>query len=251
MQKSCWLRRFGASHAVGEGRGTRKNEGFLFFPSFVSYKLPFLSAWPLRASHTKPADYSKPVPVRRFGGRTAGSRGLLTASDVVVRIPGQCRYPDSPTVFLGLASAIAVVIAQATISIIAGCICCKRNANTSDTNWTVALISFVASWITFIIAFLLLLTGVALNDLKSVDQNNFDDYCYIVKPGVFSGGAIFSLASVSLGILYYLALQPSKTSESMCLPQNQGITFGKPQIPLQSTQPAFVHEDTYTRQQIP
>ncbi|KAI0494019.1 hypothetical protein KFK09_024150 [Dendrobium nobile] len=175
----------------------------------------------------------------------------VKASDVVIRIPGQCRYPDSPTVFLGLASAIAVVIAQATISIIAGCICCKRNANTSDTNWTVALISFVASWITFIIAFLLLLTGVALNDLKSVDQNNFDDYCYIVKPGVFSGGAIFSLASVSLGILYYLALQPSKTSQPMCLPQNQSITFGKPQIPLQSTQLAFVHEDTYTRQQIP
>ncbi|PKU81884.1 hypothetical protein MA16_Dca003901 [Dendrobium catenatum] len=131
---------------------------------------------------------------------------LLVASDVVVRIPGQCRYPDSPTVFLGLASAIAVVIAQATISIIAGCICCKRNANTSDTNWTVALISFVASWITFIIAFLLLLTGVALNDLKSVDQNNFDDYCYIVKPGVFSGGAIFSLASVSLGKVKLLTI---------------------------------------------
>ncbi|KAL0907940.1 hypothetical protein M5K25_022397 [Dendrobium thyrsiflorum] len=190
-----------------------------------------------------------PPPPKK--GVSDKDKGKDIASDVVIRIPGQCRYPDSPTVFLGLASAIAVVIAQATISIIAGCICCRRNANISDTNWTVALISFVASWITFIIAFLLLLTGVAVNDLKSVDQSNFDDYCYIVKPGVFSGGAIFSLASVSLGIVYYLALQPSKPSQPLCLPQNEGISFGKPHIPPQSTQPAFVHEDTYKRQQIP
>jgi hypothetical protein len=78
----------------------------------------------------------------------------------------------------------------------------------------------------------------------------FGSYCYVVKPGVFSGGAVLSLASVALAIVYYVALTSSKTPPTVT-PQNQGIAMGQPVVPQQSSEPVFVHEDTYNRQQFP
>ncbi|KAJ8490239.1 hypothetical protein OPV22_011960 [Ensete ventricosum] len=75
------------------------------------------------------------------------------------------------------------------------------------------------------------------------------DDCYVVKPGVFSGGAVLSLASVALGIMYYVALL-SKTAQAWDPQQNEGIAMGHPRVPAQAT-PVFVHEDTYNRQQFP
>lgn len=103
---------------------------------------------------------------------------------------------------------------------------------------------------TFIIAFLLLLTGAALNDQRGEENMYFGSFCYVVKPGVFSGGAVLSLASVALAIVYYVALTSSKSPPTLT-PQNQGIAMGQPVIPQQSSEPVFVHEDTYNRQQFP
>ncbi|ONK79955.1 uncharacterized protein A4U43_C01F12230 [Asparagus officinalis] len=177
----------------------------------------------------------------------------IKASDVQTLAPDECRYPRSPALSLGLGAAVALMIAQVIINTVAGCICCKRNSRPSDRNWSVALVSFAVSWITFIIAFLLLLSGAALNDQKDEQNMYLGDYCYIVKPGVFSGGAVLSLASVALGIIYYVALSSSKNTAGPqpwgTQPQNQGIALGQPQIPPRSEQPVFVHEDTYNRQQ--
>ncbi|KAI3432180.1 uncharacterized protein J3R85_007585 [Psidium guajava] len=187
-----------------------------------------------------------------FGAEATRIKG----SDVHSMAPTQCAYPWSPALPLGLTAAVALMIAQVIINVATGCICCGKHPNPSNSNWTKALVFFVISWFTFIIAFLLLLTGAALNDQHGEDSIYFGNYyCYVVKPGVFAGGAILSLASVTLGILYYLSLtrakddgQPWGTSAP-----NQGIggiALGRPQIPPQSTQgPVFVHEDTYMRRQ--
>lgn len=107
--------------------------------------------------------------------------------------------------------------------------------------------------ITFVIAFLLLLTGAALNDERGEEKMNLGLYCYVVKPGVFAGGAALSLASVSLGIIYYIIVASAKhTDPAGGARQNQGIALAQPQFPPQDTQPpVFVHEDTYNRQQFP
>jgi Protein of unknown function (DUF1218) len=60
--------------------------------------------------------------------------------------PGQCVYPKSPALLLGLTSAVALMMAQAIINTVAGCICCKKHPHPSDKNWTVALVSFIVSW---------------------------------------------------------------------------------------------------------
>ncbi|KAG0459284.1 hypothetical protein HPP92_022412 [Vanilla planifolia] len=137
----------------------------------------------------------------------------IKADDVVRSNLGDCIYPKSPALYLGLLSAVSIAIAQGVINFVAGCICCKRKAGHPDSQWTVALISFTLSWVAFIIAFLLLLTGAALNDQSGMEKMYLGDYCYVVKPGVFSGGAVLSLASVFLGIYYYVALQAPKGSQ--------------------------------------
>jgi hypothetical protein len=97
-----------------------------------------------------------------------------------------------------------------------------------------------------------LLTGAALNDQRGAENMYFGSFCYVVKPGVFSGGAVLSLASVALAIVYYVALSSSKSPPlTFAAPQNQGIAMGQPVIPQQSSEPVFVHEDTYNRQQFP
>ncbi|KAM0935715.1 putative modifying wall lignin-1/2 [Dioscorea sansibarensis] len=175
----------------------------------------------------------------------------VKASEVKTSIPGECIYPKTPALVLGLSSAVALMIAQAMVSTIAGCLCCKKQRYSSETNWSIALIAFIVSWVTFIIAFLLLLTGAALNDQRGQESMYFGSYCYVVKPGVFAGGAVLALASVTLGIVYYVALSNFKSTQTWGPQSNQGIAMARPEIPPQSSQPVFVHEDTYNRRQVP
>lgn len=102
----------------------------------------------------------------------------------------------------------------------------------------------------------MLLTGAALNDQHGEESMYFGSYyCYVVKPGVFAGGAVLSLASVALGILYYLTLNSVKNNNSNLWgnssgPHEGGIAMGQPQfVPPTSQDPVFVHEDTYMRRQ--
>ncbi|XP_010255694.1 PREDICTED: uncharacterized protein LOC104596315 [Nelumbo nucifera] len=199
---------------------------------------------------------------------SVGFLGLLTAalgfaaeakrikgSQVQVTAPDMCVYPRSPAMALGLIACVSLMTAQFIINVVAGCICC-RTSHASTSNWTVALVCFVVSWFTFVIAFLLLLTGAALNDQHGEEGMYFGSYCYVVKPGVFAGGAILSLASVTLGILYYLTIISEKNRTEAWggspHPNQGGIAMGHPQFPTQTTQePVFVHEDTYNRRQFP
>ncbi|KAJ0961185.1 hypothetical protein J5N97_000828 [Dioscorea zingiberensis] len=175
----------------------------------------------------------------------------VKTSEVKTSIPGECIYPKKPALALGLSAAVTLMMAQAMINTIAGCLCCKKQHNSSETNWTLALIAFIVSWVTFVIAFLLLLTGAALNDQRGEETMYFGGYCYVVRPGVFAGGALLSLASVSLSIVYYVAVSNFKSTQTWGPQSNQGIAMGQPVIPPQSTQPVFVHEDTYNRRQVP
>ncbi|XP_068635831.1 protein DESIGUAL 2 [Aristolochia californica] len=183
----------------------------------------------------------------------------VKVSDVQLTSSETCKYPQSPALGLGFAAALAILMAQIIINTAAGCICCKKHPHPSSTNWTIAFVSFVVSWVTFIIAFLLLLTGAALNDQHGEEQMYFGNYCFVVKAGVFSGGSILSMASVCLGIIYYLTLLSDKNSQepwgaAQPPPSNQAsIALGQPQFPPppQTTQqqPIFVPEDTYNRRQ--
>lgn len=174
----------------------------------------------------------------------------IKGSEVMFISMSECRYPRSPAMALGLTAVVALVIAQVIINVETGCLCCRRSPRPSNSNWTLALACFVVSWFTFVMAFLLLLTGAALNDQHGEENVYFGNfYCYVVKPGVFAGGAVLSLASVFLGMLHYLILISAKNNPPV-VPNQGGIAMGQPQFPPQNVQdPVFVHEDTYIRRQ--
>ncbi|XP_052200217.1 uncharacterized protein LOC127806761 [Diospyros lotus] len=142
----------------------------------------------------------------------------IRASQVQFLSSTTCEYPSgsSPAVGLGVAAAMALLLAQIIISVMSGCICCcRRGPHQSNPNWPVALICFIVSWFTFVVAFLLLLTAAALNDQRgeeSMDMSVY--YCYVVKPGVFTGAALLALASVGLGIFYYVTLKSTKNNNA-------------------------------------
>ncbi|KAF9625214.1 hypothetical protein IFM89_020771 [Coptis chinensis] len=178
----------------------------------------------------------------------------IKGSQVQITALNTCTYPRSPALGLGLAASVSLMIAQMMINVAAGCICCERNRQPSNSRRTVALFSYVFSWFTFVIAFLLLLSGASLNDQHGEDGTYFGNYCYVLKSGVFAGGALLSLASVALGIVYYLTLSSGKKHEQCGTPSypNHGIAMGQPQFPPPGAQqPVFVPEDTYNRQQYP
>ncbi|XP_074320401.1 protein VASCULATURE COMPLEXITY AND CONNECTIVITY [Silene latifolia] len=183
-----------------------------------------------------------------LGFAAEGTR--IKVSQVNETSPGVCSYPRSPAYGLGITSALSLLIAQIIINFASGCICCRRNPYTSTTHWTLALVCFIVSWFTFVVAFLLLLGGAALNDQHEAENVYLGYYyCYVVKPGVFAMASVLSLASVTLSILYFLTISSSKSVGSPSLPNEGGVAMGQAQIPPTSHDPVFVHEDTYIRRQ--
>ncbi|GAV86951.1 DUF1218 domain-containing protein [Cephalotus follicularis] len=178
----------------------------------------------------------------------------IKASEVQLTSPTDCSYPQTPALGLGLTASVALLVAQLIINVVSGCICCRKGPRPANPNWTLALICFVLSWFTFVIAFLLFLTGAALNNQNGGGSMYIGNYCYVVKPGVFAGGAVLSLASVTFGIIYFLALNSVKNNNdplsNPSVSNQGGIAMGQPQFPTYSgQQPVFVHEDTYMRRQ--
>ncbi|KAH7854840.1 hypothetical protein Vadar_018273 [Vaccinium darrowii] len=174
-----------------------------------------------------------------------------------------CTYPSSPALGLGFTAALALLVAQIIISTTTGCFCCRRGPYQANSNRTLAVICFVVSWITFVNAFLMLLSGAALNAHREEDNTYLGTYaCFYVKPGIFAGAAVLSLATVVLGIGYYLLLDSGKISNNSwggpaTAPNQGGIAMAHPQVPAPQyppsnadpSAPVFVHEDTYMRRQ--
>ncbi|OWM75759.1 hypothetical protein CDL15_Pgr021924 [Punica granatum] len=97
---------------------------------------------------------------------------------------------------------MALVIAQIIINLGTGCTCCNKSPHLSSSSWTIAV-----GWFTFAVAFFLLLTAAAMNERHGENSTDFGNYyCYVVKLGIFAGGAALSIVSVTLGMLYYLTM---------------------------------------------
>ncbi|GMI94221.1 hypothetical protein like AT5G17210 [Hibiscus trionum] len=154
----------------------------------------------------------------------------VEASEVTVDVYGRCSYPSSPALLLGIASAVTLLIDKIIINVATGCFCCKPR--TAPSNRSKALCFYIVFWITFIIAIGLLLTGVKLNERHddAVVKNGYY-YCYVIKPGVFAGGAVLAGLSCIFGVVYYRTVNSKgKNADSA---QNQGgIAMAHPQFPV-------------------
>ncbi|XP_075650794.1 protein VASCULATURE COMPLEXITY AND CONNECTIVITY-like [Castanea sativa] len=168
-----------------------------------------------------------------------------------------CVRPHSPATALGLVALPAIILAQIIVSVATGCICCcKRGSHPNSCNWIIAQVCFVFSWITVVIAAVVLLLASSYNSSTSNYDSN--GRCYVTKPGVFAGGAILCLVSVVLGLAsYILSLQKNSNNRfqgdmAMAQPQFAGGTsiyqgatpigqpqyqWGNPAVPNQGDMP--------------
>ncbi|KAF3950213.1 hypothetical protein CMV_024002 [Castanea mollissima] len=126
---------------------------------------------------------------------------------------------------LGLLSVILGFVAEATkikISQVTsiGFSCVRPHSPAT----ALAQLCFVFSWITVVIAAVVLLLASSYNSYNSNSR------CYVTKPGVFAGGAILCLVSVVLGLAsYILSLQKNSNKRfqgdiAMAQPQFAGGT---------------------------
>ncbi|KAI3792526.1 hypothetical protein L2E82_06408 [Cichorium intybus] len=136
----------------------------------------------------------------------AGEATKVKASEVYIEYDS-CVYPRSPSLALGIVSAVFTIITRIYISAALGSGCCRSHPNSTP----ISKLLFVLSWVASVVAVLLLLTAARLNSRHSgqIDSSGYIT-CYVVKPGIFAAGAILALLSAVFGVGAY-AIIPSAT----------------------------------------
>ena len=92
-----------------------------------------------------------------------------------------------------------------------------------------------------IIAFALLVTGAAWNTTGARDPSPFG-LCYVLKDGIFAGGAVLTLVATALGLTSYVMLRgqlatTAAPKEGKQMPAGAAwTTTGQPQFPPQPPQ---------------
>uniref|UniRef100_A0A452Z707 Uncharacterized protein n=1 Tax=Aegilops tauschii subsp. strangulata TaxID=200361 RepID=A0A452Z707_AEGTS len=121
----------------------------------------------------------------------------LTISDLYVG-GGLCLYPQNPALGLGVCAVIFLVVAQIVFAVVGGCCgCCRSRAIPSETNRIIGVVCAVFSW---------LAEGAAWNS-TGTRYSSVYGYCYVLKDGIFAGGAVLTLVATALGLTSYVMLR--------------------------------------------
>ncbi|MCO5583526.1 hypothetical protein L7F22_037437 [Adiantum nelumboides] len=105
-------------------------------------------------------------------------------SDITRLASDECVHSKSPALALGLAAAIALLVAQIISNALGGCICCESGINDPSGKTTpiaVAISCLTLSWVTFSIAFLLLVAGASINDKRDNSDDSLSTGCYVLN----------------------------------------------------------------------
>ncbi|KAL4319662.1 hypothetical protein GQ457_18G010030 [Hibiscus cannabinus] len=163
----------------------------------------------------------------------------VKASRVDIDDNGRCWYPSSPALYFGIASAATLSMAKIIINLATDLFCCKARAAQShiSSNRTQPLCLYFVFTMAYIIGMGLLITGVRLNERRAeyaVVRNGYY-YCYVIRPGVFAGGAVMAAISCIVGVIYYRILN----SKGKDAGNEGGIAMAQPQFPVEN--PDFVN----------
>ncbi|TYH60239.1 hypothetical protein ES332_D08G279700v1 [Gossypium tomentosum] len=148
----------------------------------------------------------------------------VKASQVEVDWYGDCSYPKSPAHVLGLTSAATLLTAKITMDTATGC-WERTNQSPPNYNRNKALLLYITSWITFIVAIVLLLKGAVSKDQndQAIERNDMY-YCPVVKAGIFAAGASFAAISFISGVLLFQTLNPKgEDANNAPIPNEGGI----------------------------
>lgn len=75
----------------------------------------------------------------------------MQSSQVYVDENGDCVYPHSPSLILGVVAALVLLVAQILVTVVGGCVCCSARPpshpnSSASSNRSVAIICLVACW---------------------------------------------------------------------------------------------------------
>lgn len=123
-----------------------------------------------------------------------------------IRLDGKlCYLPGSHAFGLGISALICLFIAQMIGNLIIctkfcvgrerGCSSCKPK------NSTIATVFLSFSWISFVIAVMLIVAGTSMSRTQPFREGWLDGECYIVKDGVYVGSGILVLFTVGSTLL--------------------------------------------------
>ncbi|KAL1088641.1 hypothetical protein V6Z11_D08G266300, partial [Gossypium hirsutum] len=163
----------------------------------------------------------------------------VKASQVEVDWYGDCSYPKSPAHVLGLTSAATLLTAKIIMDTATGCSHWERtNQSPPNYNRNKALLLYITSWITFIVAIVLLLKGAVSKDQndQAIERNDMY-YCPVVKAGIFAAGASFAAISFISGVLLFQTLNPKgEDANNAPIPNEGGIQSHGPFLRPSSSQ---------------
>lgn len=153
----------------------------------------------------------------------------IGVKDIEITPSGTCLFRSTPAKVSAIVSALALLVAEVIVNAVVGCVCC---GGTYRSSWkkAIAIICLVLSWVTFISAFGTLMLGAIRSDQHKTSRTF--DYVICsdtsVRRGLFAGGAVLGLVSVSLGIGYYILASEVKKLTVGGPPQNQEIPMAQP-----------------------
>ncbi|XP_052181909.1 uncharacterized protein LOC127794702 [Diospyros lotus] len=117
-----------------------------------------------------------------------------------------CIYDTDIATGLGVGSFLSLVATQILIMVASGCLCCGK-ALRQGASRTWAIVLFISSWVTFLIAGACLLAGAAGNYHHTKIRH---PPCERLKGGIFAAGAAFILFSTTASKLYYVCYSKAK-----------------------------------------
>ncbi|KAG4189451.1 hypothetical protein ERO13_A08G223464v2 [Gossypium hirsutum] len=149
----------------------------------------------------------------------------VKASQVEIDWYGDCSYPKSPAHVLGLVSAATLLTAKIIMDTATGCAHWERTNQSPNYNRNKAILLYITSWITFIVAIVLLLKGAVSKDQndQAIERNDMY-YCPVVKAGIFAVGASFAAISFISGVLLFQTLNPrGEDANNAPIPNEGGV----------------------------
>ncbi|RLM86780.1 hypothetical protein C2845_PM04G09720 [Panicum miliaceum] len=123
-----------------------------------------------------------------------------------------CVYDSDIATGYGVGALLLLAAAQVVLMTASRCFCCGRGLKPGGSR-ACALILFLFTWVTFLIAEVCLLAGSVRNAYHTRYRGNFYGEplsCETLRKGVFAAGAAFTFFTAILGEVYYLSYSKSR-----------------------------------------
>eukprot|EP01018_Ginkgo_biloba_P027147 Gb_21515 [translate_table: standard] len=123
-----------------------------------------------------------------------------------------CVYNSDIATGYGVGAFLFLFSSQAVIMGVTKCLCCG-GALTPGGSRAWAIIYFMSSWLTFLVAEACLVAGAARNAYHTKYRNLiYADKlsCETLRKGVFAAGAAFTVFTLILSVLYYMSFAKAK-----------------------------------------